>query len=263
MSANYKYRGRLSETTLPEMLYSIDRFQMAGLVEATHGEIVKRIWLRDGYVVHASSSDRSDSLGEHLRRTGEIDADDLDEISRLRRSSDRRFGALVVERGLLTPVATLEAIRSHIEAIVWSLFAWQQGEVSFAIGDGAAPAEDMVRIQLPLGRVIVSGIRRMPRAKSLVSRLGSRETVLVPCFEWEELIEIGLDDEEMRMLRLVDGRKSLYELCSAGPLAPADNARILYAFDVLKLVAKRRSSADPPSGPVKIRLKTSGDSFSV
>ena len=262
MSSNYQYRGRLSETTLPEMLSSIDRFRMAGLVKARHEETVKRIWLRDGHVVHASSTDRADSLGEHLRRTGQLSDADLEEVSRLRQSSDTRFGSLLVQKGLLTPLETLRAIRDHIEEIVWSLFDWRRGEVSFAIGQDALPAEDMVRIQLPLRRVILKGIRRTPDAKSLVARLGRRETILRPRFEWEELIEIGLDADELQMLRQVDGKRTLYELCSSGPLVPAENARILYALDVLRLV-QRRNAPDPPSGPVKIRLKTSGDAFTV
>ena len=68
MTSTFRYQGNLRETTLPEMLHAIDRFRVPGVVRARSGEIVKRVYLRDGYVIHASSNDRRDSLGDFLRR---------------------------------------------------------------------------------------------------------------------------------------------------------------------------------------------------
>ena len=73
------------------------------------------------------------------------------------------------------------------------------------------------------------------------------------------MIEISLDAEAYRLLRLVDGKRSLYELCSQGPKAPAENAKLLYAFRVLHLVRRQQESGQ--TGPVKIQIKTTGDSF--
>jgi Domain of unknown function (DUF4388) len=256
VAGTYSYRGRLSETTLPEMLSTIHRFRVPGVIQASHRNVTKRIFVREGYVIHASSDDRSDSLGDYLLRSGRLTEMVFEEISRLRRASDQRFGVLLVEREVMSPAEVQAAIRDHVEAIVWSLFYWQQGEVTFSIGE--FQEREAVQIQVPLRQVILRGIRRAPDAKPLVGRLGRRETVLEPGFRWEDLVEIGLDRNEYKMLMLVDARRTLYELCSLGPLAPAENAKLLYAFQVLHLV-RRRTGAEERSGPVKIRLGASGD----
>ncbi len=257
MAANkFHYRASLRETTLPEMLYSIDRFRVPGVIEARFGELVKRVFIRDGYVVHASSSDRRDSLGDFLHRSGQLTEQDFAIISRARSHTEQRFGVLLIEQNLLSPREVFEAIQKHIEEIVWSLFYWQQGEVSFGIGE--TKNEDMVQIQLPMRRVIVEGIKRAPDAKPLVGRLGKKETVFEPCFRWEDLIEIGLDAEEYRLLRMVDSRKSLYQLCSQGPLTPAENAKLIYAFQVLHLVRQSEARRERAAGPLKIKLPASG-----
>ncbi len=256
MANKFHYRASLSETTLPEMLYTIDRFRVPGVIEARFDKLVKRVFIRDGYVVHASSSDRRDSLGDFLHRSGQLTEQDFAIISRARSHTEQRFGVLLIEQNLLAPGEVFEAIQKHIEEIVWSLFYWQQGEVSFGIGE--TRDENMVQIQLPMRRVIVEGIKRAPDAKPLVSRLGKKETVFEPCFRWEDLIEIGLGGEEYRLLRMVDSKKSLYQLCSQGPLTPAENAKLIYAYQVLHLVRQCEVQRERPSGPVKIKLPAGG-----
>lgn len=252
MTSTYTYRGNLSETTLPEMLYSIDRFRVPGVIEAQNGDVIKKVYIRQGYIVHASSTDRRDSLGAHLAETGAVPADLLKGLSKMRQSSSKRFGVLVLERGLLAPTQMLEAIRAHLEGIIWSLFYWSEGEVTFGLGE--LEETDMIQIQLPIPQVIIKGIKQAPDAKPLLARLGHRDTVMEPSFEYEDLIETGLDKQDFRLLRSVDGKKSLYELCSQGPEAPAQVAKMLYAFQVLHLVNAREQEAARKDGPLKIKL---------
>ncbi len=267
------------------MLYTVDRFQVPGVIEAQRDEVIKRVFIREGNVVHASSSDRSDSLGAYLQRTGKITAEQFSDTMRARseEGAGKRYGELLIEAGLIPPAGIYEAIRKQIEAIVWSLFYWQEGEVRFQIG--SFQAHTGVRIQLPMRQVILQGIKRAPNAKALVARLGKKETVFEVCCKTEDLIEAALDTEEYRLLDLVDGRRSLYEICTQGPLTPAENAKLVYAFQVLRLIRRQeaKEAAVPvaaadhaparvteANGPaasesgrkvIKIRFKTAGDRF--
>jgi hypothetical protein len=53
---------------------------------------------------------------------------------------------------------------------------------------------------------------------------------------------------------MVNGRRSLFDCCTNGPLAPPENAKLIYAFQTLNLI--RRSET---GGAIKIKLKTEGD----
>jgi two-component system OmpR family response regulator len=218
------------------------------------GEVTKRIYLENGYVVHASSSDLADSLGGYLRRVGRLsEAEFLSAMTR-RATGGRRLGELLIEHGTLSPGQVFQAIREHVEAIVWSLFAWEEGTVTFNIG--ALDTREMVRIQIPLRQVIVQGVKRAANAKSLVTRMGGKETLFGPFFKLEDLIDIALDTEEYRLLAMVDGKRSLYELATKGPLAPPENARLLYAYTVLQLI--RKVEATEPavaSGVIRIKMR--------
>ena len=257
VKTSYKYRGDLAKTTLPEMLYTIDRFQVPGVAEAKQGRVIKRVYLRGGYIIHASSTDRADSLGAHLLQKKSVRREIVEELSTKRRHSNKRLGVMLLEQGLLSPAQVLRAIREQIEAIVWSLFFWEEGEVTFGVGE--LKAGDMVQIQLPIQQCIIQGIRQAPDAKLMVSRMGQRDTVLEPCFEIEDLVETGLDVGDFQLLQSVDGKKTLYELCSQGPKPAADIAKMLYAFQILHLICpKGQAPAERQKparhGPVKIKL---------
>lgn len=247
--AGYQYRGDLRDTALPEVLFTIHRHRVPGTIEVRHGEVSKRLFVHDGLVIHASSSEPGDSLGAYLRGVGRVNDEEFQRTDAIKAATGQRHGTILVEEQILAPGELYQAIQAHLESILYSVFSWNEGEVTFKIGEFDAPG--MVRISLPLRRVVLEGIKRAADPKPLVTRLGGRETVFQPTFSTEDLIEIALDRDEYQLLRAIDGRRSLYDLCTAGPLGAADAARRLYAFHVLHLVRKRPESP----GVVKIRYR--------
>jgi hypothetical protein len=262
----FQYRGDLAEAGLAEILYSIDRFQVPGVIQAELGGVVKEVHLREGRIVHASSSDPDDSLGDFLLREERLTRPVYERLMQQRRDSELRLGALLVEEGLMSPRGAHEAVRQQVEAIVWSLFYWEEGAVTFSIGD-FPHSGGRVKIDLPMRQVILQGIRRSPSARAVIARLGTKETIFEPTWDLETLIDLGLDSDEHTLLRLVDGDRTLYQICNGGPFPAGENARMLYAFQVLRLIRRagvgENASGEPPrKGPVKVRLKSSGDEFS-
>jgi hypothetical protein len=240
------------------MLAIIHRTRVAGILEATRGEFTKRVWIENGYVVHASSSDLVDSLGGFLRRSGRLTEEQLEQAMQRRAETvNRRLGELLIELGFLSPAEIYRAIREHAEGIVWSLFSWESGSVTFRIG--IPELVEIVRIQIPLRQVILQGVKRVGNAKALVAKLGGRDAVYEPCFRFEDLIEVALDGQEYGLLATVDGRRTLLELCSEGPLPPADAARLLYAYHVLGLIRKSAQTAGQGGGGIK-KIKLRSDS---
>jgi hypothetical protein len=251
----HHYRGDLRTTALPEMLAVVHQIRVSGVVEATYGEFAKKIFLESGYVVHASSSDLADSLGSFLRSSGRLSDGQFHAAMQKRAEGKRRLGEVLVEQGVLSPGQVFEAIKEHVENIIWSLFSWEEGTVTFQLGE--PDLSGVVRIQIPLRQVILQGIKRAANARSLVQRMGGREALFEPHYRFEDLIEVALEDQEYRLLAMVDGKRSLYELCTQGTLAAADNARLLYAFFVLGLIRRAPAASDKPTpGGIKIRLRS-------
>jgi hypothetical protein len=239
------------------MLAILDQSRMTGTIEAVLGEVTKRIHLENGYVVFASSSDIADSLGGYLRRIGRLTEAEFHAAMQKRGAGGKRLGEVLIEQGVLSPGQVFQAIREHVEGIVWSLFAWEEGTVTFRVGP--LDVQGIARIQVPLRQAIVQGVKRAANAKSLVGRMGGKEVLFEPAFRLEDLIEVALDADEYRLLALVDGKRTLYELATRGPLAPPENARLLYAYSVLQLI-RAVGVAEPAAAASAIKIKMRGES---
>ena len=90
----------------------------------------------------------------------------------------------------------------------------------------------------------------MADPKDVTARLGGRGGILQPAKRPPYLDGLVLEDEEEQLLDLVDGSRTLYELCEAGPLNPGINARILYALLAIRLIGPDKSS-----GAIRIQVR--------
>jgi hypothetical protein len=223
--------------------------------------VVKRIYVENGVVFHARSSDRSDRLGPYLYRSGRLSREELECSMQLRAISGKRHGQVLIEEGLMAPSEMAVAIRGHMEEIVWSVFSWQQGQVSFKIG--GFEESIMLKIHLPLRRVVLRGITRTPGTRAMVAKLGKKSSVFSPCYSTEDLIEIALESDEYNLLRLVDGERKLYDICTDGPFSLAENARRLYAYRVLHMIERVEDHDIQKSGVFKIRVADRSSQFEL
>jgi hypothetical protein len=265
----YHYRGDLEERLLPEMLSTIDQYGVPGVLQAIRDDVVKRLYLRSGAIVHATSSAPFDSLGSFLTREGRITQDQYRMARRARGSTETRFGMILVENGVLSEAALAEAVRDQVEAIVWSLFAWDSGNVTFSIGDVGV---DQITTELPIRLAIKAGALYHPRPHELLTALAP-DSPVEKLWEPIDLIDLAPSDEELAVLGKIDGRRTLGEICSGGPLSQDDAVRLLYGLAVLQLVHIRTPQVVEPiatptpserpekKGALKIRIKTQGDQY--
>lgn len=242
------YQTDLVLTPLPEILVKIHRYKAPGRIECRRDDEKKRIYLEHGQIIFATTNQRTESLGDRLLASGRITREQYDESLRVAGDTERRHGLAMVELGIITADEMFVAVREQIESIVWSIFGWTSGTASFT--PGRDKHLEFVKVEMPVPRTILRGVRQMPDARGIVARLGSRTTLFertVP-----ELDPPELDADEARLYDAVDGKRSLGDLVSLPPLSSGDNARILYAFLLLGMIAPRTPR------PITVQIKTDG-----
>ena len=250
MDKRFEYRGDLEITPLAEILATIHRYRVPGVVSVTREGRSRKIFLDDGLVVFAMSSEKETSLGMYLLRQGILKPDTAREADERRKRDGLPLGQVLLQMGIVTPERLNEAIVGQTREILWGAFDWEAGEVLFEIGSRGTGA--LVRMNLPIPEVILEGIRRATDVKRLVQRLGSAQTVL------QKTPSPSIDlfsPEEQKFYGKVDGKIPLQQLCTKGPGTASENARLLYAFYCLGLLRKVRAAA---RGAKKIQYKTEG-----
>jgi hypothetical protein len=246
MDKRFEYRGDLAVTPLAEILATIHRYRVPGVVRVSREGRQRLIYLENGLVVFAATTEREGSLGAYLLRRRILSPELGPEAARQVREG-LRLGQILLQMGILDEQGLKEAVSGQIREILWGAFDWDSGEVVFGIGERRS--EEVIRIDLSIPEVILEGIRRAKDVRRFVQRLGHATTLLerTP----DGLISLFTPEERAYYDR-VDGKTALQPLCGKGPGAAADNARVLYAFFCLGLLRKRALA----TGAKKIRYNT-------
>ncbi|MGA7616984.1 MAG: DUF4388 domain-containing protein [Thermoanaerobaculia bacterium] len=240
-----QFRSDLSQTPLPEVLITVHRYRIPGYIECSRSGETKKIYIDDGAIIFASSSRREDSLGDRLLEKGIITREQYDQSARLLKETGRRQGQILAEMKAIEPKVLFVSVREQVEEIVWSVFAWPEGEVVFL--PGRDKHEEFIKLHIPIPRAVLSGVRRMKDARALVARMGSRHTVFMRS---ERAADPGfeLSAEELVLLESVDGTRTLEELTTTPALSQVENAKVLYGMFALRLIERK------PPKQIKIQV---------
>jgi len=253
MPRNFEYNGDLAATPLAEILATIHRYRVPGVVTASREKRTRRVFVEDGLVIFAASNEAEMGLASFLLKQGTLDADTAREAEARRARDGLRMGQVLLQMGVVTPERLNIAIAGQIRELLFDTIDWDAGEVRFEIG--VRRTADFVRVDLPIPEVLLEGIRRAANVRRLVKRLGSAPALLE---RTGGPLESLFSEEERRLYQAVDGKTSLQQLCARGPGGLADNARLLYTFYCLGLLRKIRRSAP---GAKKIQYRTEGGSL--
>lgn len=253
-----EFRSDLAKTPLAEVLETVRRYRVPGVITVTRQGMEKRIFVWHGDVIFATSSDRFDSLGYYLLKCGLMSQDQFVESSRhlVVAAGTKQLGDILIEMGLMDGARLRAIVLEQVKAIVTELFEWDDGEVTFKVGEYRK--DELIQLTIPTRQLILQGVKGIRDVRRLVSVLGPSWTVFAPTYSAAEIGDVGLTPSETAYLGLVDGVKTLRELVSSGSGEAAHNAKLVYAFYVLKLVVRREAA----SGRIrKLQWKSAGSGY--
>lgn len=256
--SRFLFRGDLSVTTIPEVLQTVHHYRVPGVLSAIRDGVEKKVFIWNGDIIFCTSGDRGDSLGDFLLAKGRITKEQFDKSVELLLSSggQRRHGAVLVSMGVLTPKELFEIVSEQVRHILFSVFEWDSGTVTFQVGQYRT--DELIQLHIPARRAILDGVKEIRDAKRLVALLGPSWTVFDPTYLAEDMNDLGLDMNELKFLKLVDGVKTLRDLIMQGPGDASHNAKLVFAFHALKLITRRDTTGRSIK---KIQWKTSGGEF--
>lgn len=256
MEERFQYTGDLAQEPLPEVLRTIHFYRAPGVLTVESGGVTKKVYLLGGNIIFATSTDRAESLGEYMRKSAVISSGELKaSVGKLdlAEGHGRRHGELLVEMGILTDEQLRQIVTEQVKALLYAAFSWEQGTVTFEVG--RFRTDELIRLDVPTPQAIVDGIRRMPDPRRCVSRLGPSWTIFERAEAPPEMSDVSFTPAEVMLLSRVDGQLSLRDLITMGPGDLGANAKLVYAFWVLRLITRKDAQS---SGIRRIQWKTTG-----
>ncbi|MEJ5167435.1 MAG: DUF4388 domain-containing protein, partial [Thermoanaerobaculia bacterium] len=159
MEKSYLYEDELSNSPLPEILATIEKYKVAGVIIVKDEKFERKIYLNEGKIIFATSTNPDERLGEFLLYKGIITKEQYDEsVVRLKRGEGRQ-GKILVDMKVLTPKELFLYVQDQITEIVYNLFNLNEGKVLFQIGK--FKEEEIIKLSIPIKKAIFEGIKKI------------------------------------------------------------------------------------------------------
>jgi hypothetical protein len=224
--------GKIADSDVAAQLGRLYLQRLTGRLTLRREAVEKIIFFDRGAPILGMSSDPDDRMGEMLVRRGRLTAAQLAEASEGLPRAERRLGAILVERGFIKPSELALIVRRHFEEIIFSAFAWEDGEWALAPGQ---PNQEIVLLDEHPAALILAGVRRKYGAARLARCLGGGAQVFRRSSGRADdlLPRMAMTIEERAIVELFDGVRTLDEI---GALAGAREevvAGLAWALSVL------------------------------
>src|SRR5262249_9077737 len=124
-------QGFLESFLLPDVLSFLNVSRKTGTLEIRKQENETRIYFDAGALVYAASNQEKFWLSSIILLRKKIDPDRYKRIVSAMRKTDKKFGHLALEEGVLTETEVMNFLKIQISEIVYDCFAWCEGEFWF------------------------------------------------------------------------------------------------------------------------------------
>ena len=218
-------KGQLSQLPLPDILQHLKLSAATGILSLVSGGARKALYLRSGKVVFAASNLPNDRLGEILLREGKITVEEYDTSIRAI-SKGKRQGKVLVEMGALSPKDLWEGVQFQVREIVHGIFQWDEGQFHFE--ESTLPEKERITVELDVAELVLVGIRRVDASGPIQNHYPEVDQLLerVP----GELPPTSLEAYEQHVLSMVDGERSVLEICRESEIGDNETLKVLYAL---------------------------------
>jgi hypothetical protein len=236
-------QGDVSAFRLPEVLTFLCTSHKSGTLAVTHGDSVAYLFFREGALVFAGSNQEQFRLGSVLLRRKKITPEQCDRIDALMQSGAGRFGQLAVQDGVLTDAQLKDFLKVQVSEIVYDAFVWDGGRFEF-VQETSLP-EHAVTITVDLANLIMEGARRIEE-RDQCARLFPDHSLVFQVVARPRDEKITLTADEWKILFLINGQRSIADLCNDCEEEAAQVYRLLYGLHANKLIEPVPSARREP-----------------
>lgn len=229
-------KGTLRDFSVADIFQLIAQQQKSGSLFVRTKEKEVHIVFDSGKVVLGTfrKSDNEFLLGTMLLRAGVITSDQLDQSIQNQKSTLRSLGDILISMKVITPAILGEFVQLQLSEVLFRLFQWKDGLYEF-VSEQIKYSQTIIKPQAAEG-VLMECFRMLDEWPAISRKVVSTENVFRSLVDPLDLTaettqekpekEAGLSPEEKKILRLLDGHRSLQEVVYLSRLGTFDACRV-------------------------------------
>ncbi len=210
-------QGNIEKFTLPEIFQLIASSRQSGTLGIQRDDSIIMVYFKDGEIIYGYGPRQTFHLGQLLKDRKVITEQQLEEAVRIQAKTEnsKRLGEILTSRGFIDRADLEDVVRKQVEELLYSLLSWQTG--SFKFYEDQFPTQEEITVRLSVENVILEGLRRADEQNFVKDTLADHDEVYtISAAQAGRCRDISLQAKEWNVMALVDGRRSVNEICRIG-----------------------------------------------
>lgn len=228
-------KGSVKDVSLTKLLMSLNRHRKTGTLSLSTAAFTKEAYIQAGDAIFASSTYTDDRLGEMLLKADKITVEQYDRATEILKASGKRFGAILVELGYLTPKDLFWGVKYQVREIIHSMFLMEDADYEFR--EGQIPGHEVITLKMCMGNLIYEGVSKIDNWTRIRNEMPDTDSVLRLSADPLSLFQgIELSTQDGKILSLIDGQKTIVEVIERSGLGSFVALKILYVLWAIGMV---------------------------
>ncbi len=252
----FHLHGDLKDLRIPRLLAALQEDDFTGVFQATTRppeavagaagdeipETTREIHFSDGHIAWAISTDREEGLKAYLIRNGALTEAQWAEAEL--RARDATLRDALTGLGYVSPRELMQIEKGRAEEIVQALFSEHEGEYRVRERQLAPGTPDLGIDPRPL---ILKGVLELGDRALVLDEIGTLDTVYVVKRSVLEEPGLTLPGEFQSVLRHIDGKRSVAQVCALTSLPDYFASSVIAALSMVGAVRKNYAKTPPRS----------------
>lgn len=229
-----RLEGSITHYELSDALIGLYLTQKTGIFNVWFDDITKKVYMKQGNMIFSSSNRPEDRLGAFLLRNGLITSKQYTEAVDEMDMTGKRLENILVNRGYLSPRQLFDSVREHVEEIIQSLFAFEEG--NFIFEESFPHGEEIITLNLSPRNLIYYGAKKISNVNRIMKYLPINSTVYLSSGHLNLFKDINLDETAKRVLLYVDNKNTIKDIIVKSRLEPSEAVKSIYGLLSVRLL---------------------------
>ena len=239
-------QGNISKFTLPEIFQLIAAGRKSGTLGIQKDDSIVMIYFENGDITYGYGPRQTFHLGQLLKDRRKISSAQLEEAiqAQARTENTKRLGEILIGKGFIDRADLESVIKEQVEMLLFSLLAWQEG--SFKFYENQFPTEEEITVRLSVENVILEGLRRFDEMNMINEVLPDRDAVFtISASQGGRTRAVTLQASEWNIMELVDGHRSIDDICQSSPLGQDESLKRLALLKLAGIITQTERKPVP------------------
>ncbi|MCX7793422.1 MAG: response regulator [Thermodesulfovibrionales bacterium] len=223
--------GDLSDFSVSDLLQLLDSTKATGKLSLYSPLMTAEIYFDKGNIYYASTSKQGRSLlsGEIIEKKLNVSREAFYRAYRTAKKSGIPILRAFVDEKILTESEIMKILEERTREAVYSSMELDSGNFFFERMQIPPHLTD-VKVRIPASHLILEGARRVDERKYAAKMFQDPDIIFIRLMTDVALEDINLDDNELRIFSLIDGKRTLNDIIKMSGMEENEVKRIIYTL---------------------------------